>query len=783
MLLSNRDFLRRMLAAFTVCLLAACGGDDDEPDGNNQPPVATITSPDGASTFRAGLAITFAGSATDPEDGTLGPTRLTWWADLHHGTHTHPLLPATNGSGGTVTFPTRGHAEEDIFIRIHLRATDSAGATHEVTRDVQPQKVQVTLATSPAGLGLTLDGQPVTGPTTFTGVVGIERDLVAVQMQNANARRWQFQSWSDGGTATHSITTPVADTTYTATYQDIGPVTNMPPAVALTAPANNATVTRGTAVTVSATATDADGNGTITSVQFRENGVAIATDSTVPYSITWTPATAGTRTLTAVATDNQGAQTTSASVTVTVNVPTADVQAPTMTGITPANLTANIAAGSLDISATATDNVAVASMEFQVDGVQVGGGLDTTSPYGVSVDTNQYASGQHVIRARARDAAGNVSAWQTATVQFGGSRTNPNGFTRTPNWVSGLSSATAFAQAPDGRWFVAQQGGRLRIVKNGALLSTDFMTLNVDSNGERGLLGVAIHPEFATNAAKRFIYIYHTVPGNPAHNRVTRVMPNTANADIYSVGSEVIIAELPNLSGATNHNGGAMHFGSDGMLYVAVGDNATGSNAPSMTTRHGKMLRLAEDGTIPTNNPFYTTASGENRSIWAVGLRNPFTFAVRASDGRIHINDVGEGTWEEINVGAPGANYGWPSTEGPTNAAGIMGPLYSYDHNANTSPGGFFYGCAITGGTFYNFTGGGGFPTTYRNSYYFADYCGRFNDAGAAQDKLFVGRLDLDTGDAYAFGRVGDAPVDMRVGTDGALYVLTRGGITRFSAP
>jgi glucose/arabinose dehydrogenase len=245
--------------------------------------------------------------------------------------------------------------------------------------------------------------------------------------------------------------------------------------------------------------------------------------------------------------------------------------------------------------------------------------------------------------------------------------------------------------------------------------------------------------------------------------------------DIVSVGSELRIADLPAL-GATNHNGGAMHFGSDGKLYVAVGDNAIGANSQSLTTRLGKMLRLNDDGTIPTDNPFFATATDDNRSIWSTGLRNPFTFAVRPSDGRIHINDVGEGTWEEVNLGAPGANYGWPATEGPTTAAGVTAPLFAYDHDSSSAlgVGGFFSGCAIIGGTFYPDGGPAAvFPVAYRGSYYFTDLC-----------NPVIGRVDLTNGNAaYAFGRVSGSPVGMLTGLDGALYVLTQGGITRFTAP
>ncbi len=144
--------------------------------------------------------------------------------------------------------------------------------------------------------------------------------------------------------------------------------------------------------------------------------------------------------------------------------------------------------------------------------------------------------------------------------------------------------------------------------------------------------------------------------------------------------------DLPNLSGATNHNGGGMHFGSDGKLYVGVGENANAAQAQDLTTPFGKLLRFNEDGTIPTDNPFYATQSGLARAIWAYGLRNPFTFAVQPGTGRIHINDVGQDTWEEIDLGVAGANYGWPSSEGPSNiVAGITAPLFAYRHS-DTSP-------------------------------------------------------------------------------------------------
>jgi glucose/arabinose dehydrogenase len=322
--------------------------------------------------------------------------------------------------------------------------------------------------------------------------------------------------------------------------------------------------------------------------------------------------------------------------------------------------------------------------------------------------------------------------------------------------ASGLLSPTAMAFAPDGRLFVCQQGGQLRVIKNGVLLSTPFVSLTVDPSGERGLLGVAFDPAFASN---RFVYVYYTARTPTIHNRVSRF---TANGDVAVSGSEVVILDLNPLSSANNHNGGAMHFGVDGKLYVAVGDNATAANSQTLSNLLGKMLRLNADGTIPTNNPFFNQASGVNRAIWARGLRNPFTFSIHSVSGRMFINDVGNATFEEINEGGAGENYGWPNTEGPTNDPVFQTPRYSYRHGT-----GDFLGCAITGGAFYTGTPQQ-FPASYTGDYFFADYCGGW-----------INQLDESAGltvTKFASGIV--RPVDLQEGPEGHLYYLARGSGT-----
>ncbi|HET7791833.1 MAG TPA: PQQ-dependent sugar dehydrogenase, partial [Rhizobacter sp.] len=731
---ATRGVALRAAYVLVALTLASCGGGggggSDAPPPPlppNQAPLAVIGSPAAGSSFRAGDTLVVTVSATDPEDGALAPAQLTWWAEMHHDTHSHPFQPETIGAGGSVSVPTRGETSANIFYRFHLRATDSAGATHETTRDIAPQTAQVTLATLPTGLALTLDGQPVTGPTAFTGVVGLERDLVAPPVQDFGGRRYQFASWSSGRSATHTLSTPASDTTYTASYTDIGPAQNTPPSVALTAPLAGASVVAGATVPLSATASDSD--GLVTGVEFFANGVKVgATDTAPPYAVAWVPAASGAVTLTARATDNAGAATSSAAVGVTVTPATGgDTQAPVATLTAPAHLASGLA-GVLTLSATATDNVGVTGVDFQVDGVPVGA-TDTTAPYSVQLDSTLYASGQHVVRARARDAAGNLSPWASATVEFAGTRAEPAGFTHVENWVNGLGDTTAFTQAPDGRFFVAEQAGSLRVVTpQGTLLPTPFITLPVDPTGERGLIGVALHPNFASN---RYLYLHYTTTENGTHNRVSRFTANASNPNVVQTGSELRIADLPALSPAVNHNGGALQFGNDGKLYVAVGDNSDGSKSPDLNDPMGKMLRFNDDGSIPSDNPFCTTPATLRCAIWARGLRNPFSFAVRPSDGRMHINDVGSLTWEEINVGAAGANYGWPSTEGPTTAAGITSPLFAYDHDAAPNGmGGFFTGCVISAGNFY--PEAGRFPVGYRGGYYFADGC-----------SLVIGRLDL----------------------------------------
>src|SRR5262249_34077087 len=306
--------------------------------------------------------------------------------------------------------------------------------------------------------------------------------------------------------------------------------------------------------------------------------------------------------------------------------------------------------------------------------------------------------------------------------------------------TSGLSSPTAMDFSPTGELWVLEQGGRVKLVRSDGTTFT-AATLTVDSNGERGLLGIAFDPSYdGAGPNTDFVYLYYTATSPSSHNRVSRFTVTNAGSTTPTLTNELVILNLENLS-ATNHNGGALHFGPEGKLYVAVGDNHDGTTPPQnqvsqrLNSHFGKILRINTDGTNPPDNPFYTGSTPIQDSIWALGLRNPYTTAFQPGTGRYFIDDVGESSWEEINDGLAGSNYGWsgfnsnPLVEGfqtsipPWITVGTYrNPQMAYDHtNSPPTPA----GVAITGGTFYN-PATPQFGSSYVGKYFFADFGASF---------------------------------------------------------
>jgi putative heme-binding domain-containing protein len=336
------------------------------------------------------------------------------------------------------------------------------------------------------------------------------------------------------------------------------------------------------------------------------------------------------------------------------------------------------------------------------------------------------------------------------TLRSAGPITLPEGF-KWSRVASGITGATAMEVATDGRVFVCEQTGTLRVVKNDNLLTQPFLTLKVDCTWERGLIGVTLDPDFAVN---QYVYVTYVAAEPYPHHRVSRF---TAVGDVAAPGSEKILLrgdDQTKLGGTVSagHQGGAIHFGKDGKLYVALGEHTAGSPAQAMDTFLGKLLRINADGSIPMDNPFYNTAQGKYRTIWALGLRNPFTFAVQRETGRIFINDVGQSAWEEIDEGVAGANYGWPASEGPTTDPRFRAPIHYYPV------------ASIAGGAFCPDDDSARFPAAFRGQYFFADFIkGWINTLSPSEPKKVA---------TFATGLA--RPVDLRFAADGSLYVLQR---------
>jgi glucose/arabinose dehydrogenase len=378
--------------------------------------------------------------------------------------------------------------------------------------------------------------------------------------------------------------------------------------------------------------------------------------------------------------------------------------------------------------------------------------------------------------------------------------TLPAGFTEAMV-ATGLSSPTAMEFAPDGRLFVLEQTGDVELVRNDGTTWT-ALHLNVDSQGERGLLGIAFDLAFASN---HFVYLYYTNPGAGAapwatgeHNQLSRFAVDDSDPTRPIFQNEAPILDWNNLSAAMNHNGGAIHFGLDGMLYADAGDNVQtftlGGNtyrvSQTLSDLLGKQLRIdvgafnrglaSRDDTtvghlIPTDNPFVGVATGINQLIYNLGLRNPFTFAVQPGTGIIYINDVGETTWEEIDQSVSGANYGWSggNTDGfgqsPPGPGVYHDPLLAYNHVGGPAGGGE----AIVGGTFYDPISPQ-FPASYIGTYF-------YSDLGAGWIRVFDpahpgNASNPDTSSPFASGIPGNV-VDLKVDQAGSLYYVAHSGV------
>ncbi len=296
--------------------------------------------------------------------------------------------------------------------------------------------------------------------------------------------------------------------------------------------------------------------------------------------------------------------------------------------------------------------------------------------------------------------------------------------------LSGLSNTVFVTHAHDGtnRLFVIEQVGRISVAQPGASTSTVFLDISsrVLSGGERGLLGLAFHPQYSSNG-RFFVYYTRQTDGalTIAEYHVTDD-PNIADSN-----SEIVLLTIDHPTNA-NHNGGMIEFGPDGYLYAGPGDGGSGNDPPNngqnINALLGKILRIDVDhpnGAIPYSspptNPFFGPTAGADE-IYAYGMRNPFRFSFDRGTGLLWVGDVGQGTREEIDLVTLGGNYGWRVMEGMicnpafnggvcTPPTGSILPIFDYTHVSGR--------CAITGGYVYR----GARSTVPTGAYVYADYC------------------------------------------------------------
>ena len=325
----------------------------------------------------------------------------------------------------------------------------------------------------------------------------------------------------------------------------------------------------------------------------------------------------------------------------------------------------------------------------------------------------------------------------------------PPGFTDTLV-AGGLNQPTACEFATDGRLFIITKGGTVRILKNGSLVPTPALNLQVTDNSERGLLGIAFDPAFSSN---RFLYLYYTTPSSDPKNRVSRFV---VNGDTIDRNSERVIVDGIR-SDAGNHNAGWIQFGRDGKLYIATGDGGANHDlSQSLSGINGKILRVNSDGSIPPDNPF---AGQQDRrgEIFCYGLRNPWRFTFDSVNGTLFIADVGQNTFEEVNIGRSGGNYGWPNAEGRSNNSNFINPIFVYDHNGGSA--------SITGGISYR---GNTFPAEFNGAYFYGDFV-----------LGFIRYLKLNSSNTVIsdneFSPDAGSVVHMTQGPDGAIYYVLIG--------
>jgi glucose/arabinose dehydrogenase len=691
------------LLLLALLLLPSCGGglastpNPPTPGSNPAPSVASITPNTG--TTSGGTTVTIMGtgflSGAAVKVGGTSATGIT----VVNGTSITATTPA-HAAGAVNVVVTNTDAQSGTMTGGYTYTTPPPANPAPTVTSITPNTGPTSGATAVTimGTGFLAGATVKLGGTSATGVTVV----------NSTSITATTPAHAAGAVSVVVTNTDAKSGTLTNGYTYPAPPAPAPTVATITP--NSGTTNGGTAVTIT-------GTGFLAGASVKMGGTSATVLAVVNSAIITATAPAHTAGAVDVVVTNTDTKSGTLTNGYTYTVPSGSNPAPTVTVIAP---NSGVTTGGTTVTITGTGFLAGATVKL--------GGTSATSVALVNSTTITAATPAH--------AAGAVSVVvtntdaKTGTLTNGYTYTTPAGTLALSNVVSGLSNPVGMERPPgDNRFFIVEQRGTIRILENGALQSGNFLDLQslVNFDGqEQGLLGLAFHPNYATN--HKFYVNYSLDQGNRetviAEYQTLASDPNTADPNSERV---LLIVNQP----FPNHKGGQLVFGPDGFLYIGLGDGGSGGdplgNGQNLSTFLGKMLRISVDPpfatgkeyAIPADNPF--AASGGLPEIWAYGLRNPWRFSFEPVTNRLFVADVGQDNWEEIDILQKGGNFGWNVMEGkhcfpPTNTTCDMTnkilPITEYPHTD---------GVAIIGGYIYK---GSAIPSL-ANKYIFADLTGK----------------------------------------------------------
>lgn len=729
---------------FVALLLPGCGGGTIKPNSTNPTsnPAPTVTSiTPNSGNINGGTAVTVTGTGfLAGATLSLGGTAATG-VTLVSSTSITAVAPA-HAAGAVNVIVTNTDAQSGTLNSGYTYSTSNPAPT---VTSISPNSDTISGGTAVTirGTGFLAGATVKLGGTSATGVSVVNSTTIAATTPAHAA----------GATSVVVTNTDAKSGTLNNGFTFTGPPPPNPAPTVISITPNSGTTNGGTAVTIA-------GTGFLAGATVKMGGTSATVLSVVNSALITATAPAHAAGAVDVVVTNTDTKT--GTLTSGYTYTAASNPAPTVTSINP---TTGVTTGGTTVTITGTGFLAGATVSF---GGTAATGVALVNSTTITASTPAHAAGAVNVVVTNTDT-------KSATLINGYTYTAPTGTIALSTVVSGLTNPVGLERPPgDNRFFIVEQRGTVRILQNGALLPGNFLDLQsiVNYDGqEQGLLGIAFSPNYATD---RKFYVNYT---QDEGNRETHISefttmasdPNTADPNSERV---LLVVNQP----FPNHKGGQLVFGPDGFLYIGLGDGGSGGdplgNGQNTSTFLGKMLRInvnppfatGKEYGIPADNPF--VAGGGLPEIFAYGLRNPWRFSFEPVTNRLFVADVGQDSWEEIDVLQKGGNFGWNVMEGthcypPGTATCDMTnkilPIFEYAHTD---------GIAVIGGYVYK---GTAIPSL-ANKYIYADLTGKIWSLTEAPANTWTRGNLLDTGLTFtSFGK--DAA--------GELYLVDYNGLIR----